>query len=111
MPFRAGASSAHVAVPFLITLAAMLVVAVASMLVLSAVRAYVGGEGLYSKAQRDAVYYLARYATYRAEADFMSYQDAIAVPLGDRAARNALQRRQRGGDSWRAGTTSTTSGG
>ena len=33
-----------------------------SLNTLSSLRAYVGGEGLWSKAQKDAVYYLNRYA-------------------------------------------------
>jgi PAS domain S-box-containing protein len=77
--------------PFLAAIAVMLVVAIASMQVLSAVRAYVGGEGLYSKAQRDAVYYLSRFAASGAAPDYRRYEQAIRVPLGDRMARLALQ--------------------
>ena len=92
---RPSGTVAPIVLPFMVTLAALFAVAVASMLILSAVRAYVGGEGLYSKGQRDAVYYLSRYATSRSEADFGRYRDAVAVPLGDREAREALQRRPR----------------
>ena len=62
------------------------------MQVLSGVRAYVGGEGLYSKAQKEAVVSLARYSLTHAEEDYRKYQKAIAVPLGDRAARLALSK-------------------
>lgn len=59
---------------------------------LSAGRAYVGGEGLWSKAQKDAVYALARYARYQQAADFQSYEQALDVILGDRQARLELER-------------------
>lgn len=63
-----------------------------SLNVLSAVRAYVTGESLWSKGQRDAVYYLDLYADTRDPGYFFHYRSAIAVPLGDHAARLALER-------------------
>ena len=57
--------------PFLVLTACLVVLAVFSMDLLSAARAYVGGEGLWSKAQKQAVYSLNRYADSRAEADKM----------------------------------------
>ena len=59
--------------------------------VLSAVRAYVAGEGLYSKSQKDAVYYLQAYARSHNDADYARFNEALAVPLGDHRARLALQ--------------------
>ena len=59
---------------------------------LSGVRAYVGGEGLWSKAQKDAVHWLHRYADSRDERAYETYLAAIAVPLGDRAAREEMER-------------------
>jgi diguanylate cyclase (GGDEF)-like protein/PAS domain S-box-containing protein len=58
----------------------------------SSVRSYVAGEGLWSKAQRDAVFYLQEYAYSGAEQDYARYQEAIAIPLGDRVARLELQK-------------------
>src|SRR5262249_50996034 len=55
--------------------------------ILTAVRSYVGGEGLWSKAQKASVYHLTRYATSHREEDFELYRRAIDVPLGDRQAR------------------------
>jgi PAS domain S-box-containing protein len=80
--------------PFLVALTVMLAVAVASMATLSTLRAYIGGEGLYSKAQRDAVYYLSRYAASGSAADLAHYRSAISVPLGDGLARMALELEQ-----------------
>jgi len=76
---------------FLVALALMLGVAVASMSALSTVRAYIGGEGQYSKAQRDAIYYLSRFAASGSTTDLAHFRSAISVPLGDRSARMALQ--------------------
>jgi hypothetical protein len=50
-------------------IALQLVVAAVSIDVLSAVRAYVTGESLYSKGQKDAQIYLLDYAQYRKEED------------------------------------------
>jgi hypothetical protein len=64
----------------------------ASAYVLSAVRGYVAGESLWSKGQKDAIYYLNLYADSRDEAIFLKYQDAIAVPQGGHQLRLALDR-------------------
>jgi len=77
--------------PVLVSLTLMLVAAVVSLEMLSTIRAYVGGESLYSKGQKSAIYYLARYAATHSEQDFRLYRTAIAYPLGDRQARLALQ--------------------
>ncbi len=62
--------------------------------ILSGVRAYVNGEGLYSKAQKDAVNYLVRYAHSHAESDYRKFHNALAVPIGDRVARLELEKRK-----------------
>jgi hypothetical protein len=58
-----------------------------AMNLLSTVRAYVGGEGLWSKAQKDAVHSLTKYATGEDERDYQQYLALLRVPLGDRRAR------------------------
>jgi len=65
----------------------LLILANFSFGLLSSVRAYVGGESLWSKAQRDAVYHLQRYAATRAPEELRQFRADIAVPLGDHAAR------------------------
>jgi signal transduction histidine kinase len=57
---------------------------------LSSVRAYVGAEGLWSKAQKDAVYYLQKYGRTHNEKDYVAFQTFMKVPLGDRKARLEL---------------------
>lgn len=63
-----------------------------SIFLLSAVRAYVGGEGLWSKGQKDAIYALTRYTLYANEADYGAYLSALAVNQGDRQARIELEK-------------------
>lgn len=57
---------------------------------LSAVRSFVGGEGLWSKAQKDAVASLRLYAYSHDEKDYEAFKQFLKVPLGDGKARKAL---------------------
>ena len=59
---------------------------------LSAARAYVGGESLWSKGQKDAWFHSTRYSESYAEDDYQKFRAALTVPLGDRRAREALSR-------------------
>ncbi len=70
----------------------MLVAAVFSIELLSTIRAWVGGEGLYSKGQKNAIFYLSQYALSGSQEDFHLYEVAIRFPLGDYEARLALER-------------------
>jgi diguanylate cyclase (GGDEF)-like protein len=65
----------------------LLVLADFSFGVLSSVRAYVGGESRWSKAQKDAVFHLQKYAVTRAPDDLRRFRENIGVTLGDHAAR------------------------
>jgi diguanylate cyclase (GGDEF)-like protein/PAS domain S-box-containing protein len=78
--------------PLLAVVALLALLGTTSIDILSSVRAYVAGEGLWSKAQKESVYHLYRYAETRAESDYRRYQEAIAVPLGDRKAREELEK-------------------
>ena len=60
--------------------------------ILSGVRAYVAGEGLWSKAEKRAVLSLNKYAGSHAEADYQQYLAEISVPIGDKQARLELQK-------------------
>jgi diguanylate cyclase (GGDEF)-like protein len=55
--------------------------------VLSSGRAYVGGESLWSKAQKDAVFDLQNYAGSRSPEELEHFRANIAIPLGDHEAR------------------------
>ncbi len=63
-----------------------------SLHTLSSLRAYVGGEGLWSKAQKDAVFHLYRYGASHSEADYQLFQQSMRVPIGDAKARRELLR-------------------
>ncbi len=62
--------------------------------ILSAVRAFVGGEGLWSKAQKNALLDLQSYIIFRDEKYHNSFIQQLEVPLGDREARKELMRSQ-----------------
>jgi two-component system, sensor histidine kinase len=53
---------------------------------LSSVRAYVNGEALWSKAQKDAMYQLVTYVRTYDEADYAKFKANLAVPIGDHKA-------------------------
>ncbi|MCT7945323.1 diguanylate cyclase domain-containing protein [Shewanella septentrionalis] len=54
------------------------------------VRTYVRGEGLWAKAQKDAVLYLTHYSHTQNDVDFQRYRAATSVMEGDHRARQAL---------------------
>ena len=62
-----------------------------SLEMLSSVRAYVGGEELWSKAQKDAIHFISLYSQTGDEQFFDRFKMAIAIPLSDRTARHALE--------------------
>ena len=74
-----------------ILLAAFAVLATAAMLELqTSATAYIVGEGQWSKAQQDAARNLQRYASSGDSEVLEKAREDLAVPLGDRAARLAL---------------------
>jgi PAS domain S-box-containing protein len=79
-------------VVFVIIILTLLALTGAALAITNGVRAYVGGEGLWSKGQKDAVYYVMRYARTHDEADWRKYQAAVAIPLGDRQARLEMEK-------------------
>lgn len=58
--------------------------------ILSGGRAYIHGEGRWSKGQQEAVFYLDRYAERGNPSDLVRARQALEVPLGDREARLSL---------------------
>ncbi|MCF5723272.1 EAL domain-containing protein [Pseudomonas syringae] len=78
--------------PFIAVVLFQALLGCVSLFMLSAVRGYVAGESLWSKGQKDAIYYLTLYADNRDEATYLKYQQAIAVPQGGHELRIALDR-------------------
>ena len=77
---------------FLVVISAVVGLAAVGLEVLTSVRAYVGGEGLWSKAEKDAASALSRYIADGDETYYREYLRQLAVPLGDRRAREELER-------------------
>src|SRR5689334_4793151 len=88
---RAGSRLMRIIWPFVAIVALLLLLASASLSVMSALRAYVGGESAWSKAQKSAVDALDRYVRTRDDADFTAYRTAMTVVFGDREARLDLE--------------------
>lgn len=61
------------------------------MEVLGASRAYMAALGYWSRAQKDAVVYLLRYAETRESANYVAFKQAMSIPLGHRVAREAMR--------------------
>ncbi len=78
--------------PFLAIVVVLVWLAIVSIDILAAGRAYVEGESLWSKNQKEAVFHLLRFAETGSEANFLSYRKAIMVPLGFRKARLELEK-------------------
>jgi signal transduction histidine kinase len=61
-----------------------------SLNTLSSLRAYVAGEGLWSKAQKDAAFHLYKYGVSRTERDYQQFLQFMRVPIGDAKTRREL---------------------
>ena len=69
----------------------MLSLCTASLTVMSSLRAYVHGESMWSKAERQAIAELRNFSATGDEAAFNRFQIEIGVPLADRVARLELE--------------------
>ncbi len=78
--------------PFLAIVTVLVWLAIVSLDILAAGRAYVEGESLWSKNQKEAVFHLLRFAETGSDSDFENYQKAVLVPLGFRKARLELEK-------------------
>lgn len=76
----------------LLVLAANLFFLYSAVSTMSAIRAYVGGEGIWSRYQKDAVYSLRKYAIEKNEGDYNKFIELLRVPLGDKKARLELEK-------------------
>ena len=81
---------------------ALLALVAYSVNLLSSGRALVAAESAWSKSQKDAIFYLKRYALDRTDPDFHAFERAIAVPLAMRRARQELSKPQPDSSSVRA---------
>ncbi len=74
-----------------------------AMNTLSSVRAMVHGEGLWSKAQKDAILSLYQYALTQDETYYLGFLDNLKINFGDRQARLHLQQQRVDLEQVRAG--------
>ncbi|WFU71019.1 GGDEF domain-containing protein [Bradyrhizobium sp. CB2312] len=79
--------------PFVMVVVLQAAIAGFSLEVMSSVRAYVAGEALWSRSQKNAVYFLNLYLHSGKASQFAHYQASLAVPIGDEFARWALESR------------------
>lgn len=94
-PSTKGRSFLHViklVSPFVTVVLLQAAIAGFSLEVMSSVRAYVAGEALWSRSQKNAVYFLNLYLHSGDASQFAQYQTSLAVPIGDEFARWALER-------------------
>ena len=77
---------------FISIVALQLLVTVLSIDLMSAVRSYVTGESLYSKGEKDAQLHLIAYAESHREEDYRLFLKSLAMPRGDRMAREEMQK-------------------
>ena len=76
--------------PFLVVILVLVSLAIFSIDIMSSVRAYIGGESIWSKGQKDAVFYLNLYTETGDDATYRQYMSAIDGPRNLRRARLAL---------------------
>ncbi len=79
--------------PFITVIIIQMAVAGLSVYTLSATRAFVTGESLWSKGQHEAVYFLTLYLDTGSPRYFEDFRHALAVPLAYREGRQALERK------------------
>ena len=77
--------------PMIVIAVLMLSMCVASLSLLSSIRAYIHGESMWSKAERQAIAELRDYARSGDPADYQRFRAELAVNRGDYAARLQLQ--------------------
>jgi PAS domain S-box-containing protein len=78
--------------PFVLIVVLLLGTMVFSLALMSSVRAFVGGESLWSKGQKQAYISLVDYSHSLSETDYQGFLRAVAVPMGDSKARLALDK-------------------
>ena len=79
--------------PLALIVAVLMIAASTSIYLVSSFRGVLIGESLWSKAQKDAVYYLNSYVDSANPADLEKFRAALKIPAGDRAVLQALEKK------------------
>ncbi|MFT3859451.1 MAG: ATP-binding protein [Aquabacterium sp.] len=82
----------HVLAPALLVVLLVGGLGIMSVRTLAGMRGYVGGESLWSKARSEAIQHLRDYARQRDARHFAAFEQALAIPLADRRAREEMAR-------------------
>ena len=77
---------------FLLAITGVIAIATLAFQITSGVRGYIIGEGLWSKSQKDAVYYASRYLHSGEDSEYLSSMRAISMMQGDRRAREEMSK-------------------
>ena len=80
-----------IALIFVVVQIAALLLGYAAVAVIDSIRAYAVGKSFYAKGQKEAVLSLHRYLRTSDERYYEAFRTAIAAPIGDRKAREALE--------------------
>lgn len=89
--------------PLLVSLAILLSLNTVGSWLTNGARAYVMGESIWSKSRHEASDSLRRYVLTGDGAEYARFQTHLAVPIGDRRAREALQKQPPDHEAARAG--------
>lgn len=81
----------HIVLLFIVICLCLLAISRGQSYFLDSVRAYVSGEGLWSKGEKEAVFRLSSFAESGDERDYQAFLRGIDITLGDKEARLALQ--------------------
>lgn len=81
-----------IVVQFLMILAILLLLTFTQSEIMTGVRAYVRAEGLYAKGHMQAIQHLNHFIQKQDNKALELFKESIAIPVGDRIARLALQR-------------------
>ena len=63
-----------------------------AMSTMSAIRSFVGGEGLWSKAQKESLISLLQFSQTFKESDYQDFLESMDIPSGDHIARTELEK-------------------
>ena len=78
--------------PFVLIVLILLASTVLSLEIMSSVRAYVGGESMWAKGQKEAHIALTSYIHSQSNSDFQTFLKAITIPKADNIARHELDK-------------------
>lgn len=76
----------------IISVLSLILLVIVSINMASGMRAYVAGEGLWTKAQKEATLSLQNYIFTENRKNYLSFKDCLEINLGDRIAREELSK-------------------